>query len=70
MEKCEIKAYLREAMKWYGAYDVACLLAEAAKDSSLEFLQAGNTGAIIHRDAMALQKVVNDMKQLHILRQG
>lgn len=69
MTKEEVKAYLKEANKWFGAYEVTKLLHEAAQESSAEFLADGNTGAVIHRDARTLASAVEEMKGNHPLRQ-
>ena len=69
MTKDELKEHLRVGMLWYGAFDVAKLVAEVASESSKDYKEAGNDGAIIHRDARSLNECVEGMVNNHMLRQ-
>lgn len=69
MTKDELKEHLRVGMRWHGAFDVAKLVAEVATESSKEYKDAGNDGAVIHRDARSLNECVEGMVNNHMLRQ-
>jgi len=64
----EIAAIMKDLTQKYGAYKVAKVLHEVSAETSREYAEAGNDGAIIHVDARELGFAVNAMKRAHPLR--
>lgn len=67
MTKDELKAQLQTGMSYFGAFEVAKLVAEVATESSKEYKDAGD--AVIHCDARSLNECVEGMVNNHMLRQ-
>jgi len=59
---------IKEALQTSGAYEVAKFLSELSSETSREYMEAGNDGAIIHRDAEVLNRAVKEMRNSHFLR--
>lgn len=59
--RAEVKAFLKDATSSYGALGVAELLAQVAKETSLDYYRRGNDGAIIHYHARELAECVTCM---------
>lgn len=59
---------LKQMMLESGAYELTKAIEELALESSLEMLEHGNVGAIIHSDSALLTSTVMKMKLTHPLR--
>jgi hypothetical protein len=59
--KEEIKAYLTNATRLYGEFEVGLILAKVANEASEEYKAAGNHGAVVHKDARALNNCMVQM---------
>lgn len=66
--KPEIQKYIADAMRTYGAFEVAILMSQAATQASKEYMEAGNDGAVIHKDARSLERCVEGMVGNNMLR--
>lgn len=70
MTEEEFKKVVSTYCSWVGGYRVATAVAEVFKEVSDEYLRYGNDQAIIHKDAAAMLRAVDEMKASHPLRAG
>lgn len=59
---------LKNLCHLYGTYEVVKAIKNITVASSEEYLSLGNTGAIIHKDALQLKLACQNMAQSHPLR--